>query len=729
MLAGLFAGGPGAALRFARMQLDATLLIQLLVAQLLVLATLYVAYGLARRALPRAPVALRWSGTAALGIWLCSAAFHLLLPLELFRLPVAAVGAALLVAGVRLTGGLGLRAWGEALARDFAWLPRCWKLQGGAFQRALFLFFGLAGLVTLARAALLPPLGWDTVTYHAPKAAMWVQGGGPLTLEAPGGWGFYQHYFGGGEILQAWAMLVFSGDLAVGLVDASVWLLLGVAIYALAQELGVRARFRLAAVAYLLALPELRLAVGCGYVDLSLTLACVLAVLFATRFSRTREPGSLLLAAMSLGVAAGVKLTAAPAAGLLWLLLASTVWRDHKAGLWQALAAGTLAAAAVCVPWLAWNALHTGYPLSPLDLEIGGLRLGESSDALAWYFDRPRVHPYRLEQELAALARVFPAPWTASRHLSALSALPLLLFVPALLRLARRRPGAVLSILAVVLPLLAFAYSPDFSFVRQYQRWGRFILPVLCLALVTTLPRGAGRSPWARAYTAFLLAGAVLHLAISATNGWAPFERLALPALLLGVALLMGMLLGLQRVTARGWVRAGISLMLVTATGVGLAQIRQQTRERALARSITGVHNPRYWAKAAMSVDDRTRSQRIAVTSGPRHNSDQWHMYFLLGSRLQNRLHYVPISSDGRIVDYAAPDAEGQERRRVAGDFPAWLARLREAQIDHIMSFSPPGIELEWMEKRRNLFVREEGDGVEWGLYSLREPRLTGAGS
>jgi len=536
------------ALPFTRMQLDATLPIRLLVAQLLVLATLYVAYGLARRALPRAPVALRWSGTAALGLWLSSAAFHLLLPLELFRLPVAAIGAALLVAGVRLSGGPSLQAWGEELARDFAWLPRCWKLQDGTLQRALFLFVLLAGLVTLVRAALLPPLGWDAVTYHAPKAAMWVQSGGPIALEAPGGWGFYRHYFGGGEILYAWAMLVFSGDFAVGLVDASVWLLLGVALYALAQELGVRARHRLAGVVYLLALPGMRLAVGAGYVDLTLTLASVLAVLFSVRFSRVRDAGSLLLAAMSLGVAAGVKLTVAPAAALLWLLLAGVLWRDRRAGLGGVLAAGTLAAAAVCVPWLAWNALYTGYPLSPMDLEIGGLRLGESTDALAWYFDRPRVHPYLLERELAALARVFPAPWTPSRHLSVLSLVPLLLFLPAGLRLARKRPGAALAILAVVLPLLAFAYSPGFSFVRQYQRWGRFVLPVLCLVVVTTLPRGAGRSPLARAYQAFFLAGAALHLLATASDGWAPFERLAIPGLLLAAVALMASLAGLQRV-------------------------------------------------------------------------------------------------------------------------------------------------------------------------------------
>ncbi|MBW2271619.1 MAG: DUF2029 domain-containing protein, partial [Deltaproteobacteria bacterium] len=610
------------------MQLDATLPIRLLVAQLLVLATLYAAYGLARRALPRAPVALRWSATAALGLWLCSAAFHLLLPLGLFRLPVALVGAALLAAGVRRLGGPGLQEWGALLARDLAWLPRCWKLQRSPLGRALFLVVGFAGLVTLARAALLPPLGWDAVTYHAAKAALWAQSGGPITLDAPGGWGFYRDYFGGGEILSAWAMLVFSADFAVGLVEVSIWILLGVALYALAQELGVRARYRVAGVAYLLALPSIRLAVGAGYVDLTLTLACVLAVLFSVRFSRTHDSGSLILAAMSLGLAAGVKLTAAPAAGLLWLLLAAGAWRSRAGGLGAALAVGTLAAAVVSVPWLAWNLFHTGYPFSPLDLEIGGLRLGQGTDALAWYFDRPRVRPYLPDRELAALARIFPAPWTGSRHLSLLSLLPLLLFAPAWLGLARRRPAAALAILAVVVPLLAFAYSPGFSFVRQYQRWGRFVLPVLCLALVTSLPRGAGGSPWARAYQAFLWAGAMLHLAATAMDGWAPFEQWAVPLVMLGVALLVALLVGLQRSSASMAARGLIALLLVCVAGAGLAQLGQRTRERALARSVAGVSSPRYWVDAIASVDDGSTTRRIALTSGPRRNSDHWHMYF-----------------------------------------------------------------------------------------------------
>lgn len=697
------------------MQLAATLPIRLLVAQILVLATLYVAYGLARRVLPGAPVALRWSATTALGLWLCSAAFHLLLPLELFRLPVAVLGSVLLAAGFRLTGGPGLREWWDQLARDLAWLPRCWKLQSGPIERALFLGLLLAVLVTLARAALLPPLGWDAVTYHAPKAALWVQSGGPIGLEAPGGWGFYRHYFAGGEILYAWAMLVFSGDFAVGLVEVGIWLLLGVSIYALAQELGVRARYRLAGVAYVLALPSTRLAVGAGYVDLALTLACVLAVLFSVRFWRARDPGSLLLAAMSLGLAAGVKLTAAPVAGLLWLLLAFAAWRSRAPGLGGALTAGSVAAGAMILPWLAWNLHQTGYAFSPVDLEIGGLRLGEGTDALAWYFDRPRVRPYLLERELAALARTFPAPWTGARHLSALSSVPLLLFLPAWLGLARRRPGAALAILAVAVPLLAFAYSPGFSFVRQYQRWGRFVLPVLCLVVVTTLPRGGTRSPLARAYQAFLWAGALLHLAATATDGWAPFERVAIPAVVLATAILAVLLMGLGRTTLPGAVRAGICVLLICAAGIGLAELQRRTRQQALAGSVIGVSSPRYWAGAVAKLDDPPRVRHIAVTSGPRRNSDHWHMYFLLGRRLQNRLHYVPISADGRIVDFS-----GRERRRDEGDFPAWLGRVKADGIDHVMSFDPPGIELEWMEARPDLFVREEGIAGRWGLFALR---------
>ena len=61
--------------------------------------------------------------------------------------------------------------------------------------------------------------------------------------------------------------------------------------------------------------------------------------------------------------------------------------------------------------------------------------------------------------------------------------------------------------------------------------------------------------------------------------------------------------------------------------------------------------------------------------------------------------------------------------RETRADRDAWLARLRAAEIDYVMSFEPSSMELRWMESQPARFERVAGDRVRWGLYRvLRGP-------
>ncbi len=99
-------------------------------------------------------------------------------------------------------------------------------------------------------------------------------------------------------------------------------------------------------------------------------------------------------------------------------------------------------------------------------------------------------------------------------------------------------------------------------------------------------------------------------------------------------------------------------------------------------------------------LDDGVR-HRIAVTAGWDGVGHNVFRHPLLGSDLQNRVFYVPITGDGSIVDYE----RGDEVRRRA-DAEAWLARLTEQQIDVVVLLDPRPPEAPWIETRPERFER-----------------------
>jgi hypothetical protein len=118
----------------------------------------------------------------------------------------------------------------------------------------------------------------------------------------------------------------------------------------------------------------------------------------------------------------------------------------------------------------------------------------------------------------------------------------------------------------------------------------------------------------------------------------------------------------------------------------------------------------------AKKLDKPEESYRIAMTSGPYQNSDNWYMAYFLGNDLQNRIGYVPISGDGNISRFGW---DGKTRRQ--GNREAWLTRLEERNFTHVMSFIPSSLELTWMESMPDRFRRLVGDGKSWGLYRFQK--------
>jgi len=695
-------------------------LARFLALELLACGVSYAAYGVALRLLPGAGRALRWTAACVIGLWLSAVLFQLLATLDRFTLPVALFAVAAAAAGAHL------------LQRDRCAVPRTLAddlettlgdlgrlLSSGWAALPFGAALACAGLIVV-RAAIVPVVAWDSLTYHAVKAGLWVQAGGYESLAAPGGWSVYRTYLGGGEVLTAWAMLPLAGDLAAGLADALVWLLLGLAVFALGGQLGLRESSRWVSAAYVLALPAAARAAGSLYVDNAFALAVVAACVLVLSGSHSERPQADLIAMMALGVALGIKIFAAPLVLAMVLVLpllrGRSFWQPRRLA-WTA--AGGVAALLAAGPWWVRNVMLTGLPLSPLPLSVAGLRLGEANPAMRWYMDRPNLLEAGLAEELTALGRMLGFPGLAPLSeptLGALTVVPLLLFVAALPGLARLDWRKALVVLAFVVPMLLAFYGSGLEVTRL--QWaavsGRYLLAAAAIVVVASFTLWPRDAKGQRLHEVVLAVGAAAYVVLSDTRGWTRYELLpGLVVVALGAFVLAVWVRKAPR-PKRAPRRWAIGLLVPLVALSALHGYRGWTRDVELDRSVVLHASPRYWLPAARTLDQEERPHRLAVTAGAAQDADNWLLYPFLGPRLQNELHYVPPTRDGRTVD------PGRQRDLVAAaDFESWLERLRGQRIEAVISFRPATVEMAWMKRRPDLFTRLAGDGQSWGLYRL----------
>lgn len=674
----------------------------------LVASLLLAALRLTHFLLPRAGLALRWGTIGSSGLWLASVGFHLLRSLHLFGVIGALLACSALTAlswrllPQRVPLGACLMREARAARALLGWLRRD--------ARPLLGFFTVAFGVLALRALIVPPLGWDTLTYHGPRAARFLQSG-QLTFEpGTGPHDYYRHFFAGGEVLTAWAMLPFHSDLLVNLGAVCQWLLLGLASWALARELGAREPFAGSAALAVMFAPVVQLQVCSGYVELPLNAALVQGCALGVRCLRRPSPGAAVACAMSLGVAAGIKLQGAAPGAIVGVFV---LGRLLLARGWLAAVSGSACALLPALPFAlrAWR--DTGYPLSPMPIQLGPLTLGVASPMMRWYQERNLGDP-GWDAEKSALLRMLAPLGDFHATLGSLSFLPFALAPLGVLALARRRPlTAAMMGAAAAVPLLAH-FSASLSAVRLLRvgSAARFLITglALCVPLSVVLCRPG--AALARAYRSLLLAYPLAYTLLALRDGQAEWELRDM----LCLAIVLAWTWIFVRALWRRSPRAGLALALgAWLAGSACLQLRRdQTRFSAYRHSFAIHNSPRYWADAARKLDTPDKPRRIAITGGPDQSSDKWLGYFFLGSRLQNTLHYVVPTRDGRVAHHG-PGGELEAR----ADYDAWLLRLRAAGISHVVSFQPRALELGWMQAHPDRF-ENVSSGPDWGVFALR---------
>ncbi|MBW2231290.1 MAG: hypothetical protein JRH17_12970 [Deltaproteobacteria bacterium] len=686
---------------------------------LLIYASLAVAVPLAERMLGSQGPLLRTLAVATLSAVHLTLVFHILLFIGAFdRVSAAAVLLATIVV-VRLSGPTH-RELGESIRRDLRPIRRVILAGRWKPARLVYVLGAFFATVTIARSFMLPTVGWDSMTYHFVKAGMWVQTGGPILMRGPGGWDSYRSFFGGGEIFTAWAMLPFGNDLLACGVDLAWWGLSALALYALGREFGLRVRHRLATLIYASFLPAVWDAVGWGYVDLAGTALSLIGLVFAIRYFRTRSSAPILLAILALGLASGVKLTSFPFLGLVGAILLTSVVLDEKERRRRLgyLLVGVGVTVLIVGPWLLGNFLETGYPLS-LPITLAGIQLGPDNPASTWFGER-EFAAYTFQAELNALRGIFSMPSVNESHLSRLSLLPLVLTPFGFVRTFRRRPDlrpALGLTLCLILTTLLFFYSPAFSVVRLEFDWtnGRFLVPLIMVCLVVAFAALPLAGRWRDGFCGYLLVGALVHfyyygpIRLSAPS----VPLVAIGTIAAAISLCVLAYLALARAPRVPAIIAVPVLLLVAS--LALAELRMpEMRYRLLANRNVPAEWFRYWWVAARMLDEEPGSHRVAVTGGDWQDGDNWLMYYFMGGNLQSTLHYIPISIGGEFIPFGPGT-----RRRDGGAVDAWLERIVESRISHVMSFVPSSLEITWMNARPDRFVRVTGHEDRWALFRV----------
>ncbi|MBP7864351.1 MAG: hypothetical protein KA419_00265 [Acidobacteria bacterium] len=694
-------------------------IVRTMTALLLALSFLFVAWVVGWRLKAVRGALGRWVASLAFLAWFLSILFHLLAAVRGFALAPVTVLAGLSAAGAYIMAGgrKTLKTWG---GREVVFLRRLSRAIRRSRHRWVVLAFASLATPGLLRALVVPPIGWDTLTYHGVKAGMFIQNGGIDTMEGTGPWGYYRNMPAGGEVFTAWGMLPLRSAAPAGAVEVTQWFGAGLALFVLARLLGAKEPFASRATGFILSLPTLFLLVGSGYVEVGLLAALSSALVLGVSAWEGRRPAAIFLAGGVLGVVAATKISVIPTAALVLAILVALAYRTGGRAARRFAVAGVVAFLLVVSPWLLRTHSRTGAWLSPVPARVGPLVLGVAPPEVEWYMDRPGLRAYDVAAETGVLRRVFRIPGSGDEALGFLALLPLVAIRPGLRQLRARHRGALVLCGAVFLTTLIGYYTPGFSLIRHY--WSassaRFLLPAVALLPLVSLCWCRDSSMAARVWGRVMVGATLFFLATSGLQSFTGASGRATSLIaLISAAALIAMTLAV-RIGRRAVVAPAAACLAIAAVWLGSLQVIQGVYRQELYRLDTAIHDvPKYWVPAAFAVDDPNLARRIAVTSGPFQNLDNWFAAPFLGRSLQNELVYVPVSHDGRICPFGKPPVL-EELFRTA-DPAAWVERLHRRGVTEVVSFAPQSIELVWMESRPDLFRPIVGHWGIWGLFRV----------
>lgn len=297
---------------------------------------------------------------------------------------------------------LGVLSRGTVVLACALWVVAAWrvptaetKLQPdpGSARRGTPAEIALAGLAVVAIALFVlavardrmyqATLSVDSLNFHLPGVAAWIQSGSIWQIDIFLSDVSPAHYPNNGDIVLLASVLPWRSDFLVNFAMYPSYFLTGVAVYALALEMGAARAGATSCAALVLAIPSVALPALFGVLVDSLVLFGFAAgLLFLIRHHRTGLTSDLVVAGLALGVAFGTKWY-----GVSAVVVVMTVWAGGQLAarvpLRRITREGALLSGLIGLAggiWLVRNLVESANPLFPVKVSPFGVTL----------FDAPR---------------------------------------------------------------------------------------------------------------------------------------------------------------------------------------------------------------------------------------------------------------------------------------------------------------------------------------------------
>ncbi len=671
------------------------------------LSLLYAAHLLVRRFYPSAPPAAR---LVALGTVFCALILLVLQALSPFHaISRSGVTLSCLVIALLFHRFLGkYKNLGAELEPVTAWM------RDGLASRwsALIIACGFVVLLSISRALLMPPMSWDSITYHLTFAAYWVQKGSLLRFIAPDQIIENAYLPINGELLAAWLMLPFHNDLLANTLNFPITLLGGIACYAIARELGLTRTEASFAPALLCFAPVIYAQITTAYVDNAVFAFCAASVLFTLRYVRTGHRADALLAYTTAGILIGIKYSGIPVAGfvLLAILIKRLLHAFNPGRTCGNLCVGLLLLFSMGGRQYVLNILDAGNPLYPVPITVLNHLVAEGSQKLeevnAW------VNQHEAQNGLDRLS-FWEREYKKLQYLSRAAGPKFLFFFMIAALSPFMRPRRIhrgqwyFLILSWTAPIILF-YAPNPADYIRKANWivgsSRFLSPFIALFTIQglVLTKHFTRNFDSMGFFFVLLIIWDLFN-VDIAQLWEVEALYPVLVLLVGLIILALFFLGISSAKLAGARRWLVCLLVSTAVvgGIYFLQSFRDTTRYKYYRQHCDYHPVPRIEKLVSGwefLDKPKEKKTIALSVGWDPPGHIWFFYPLMGRRLQNEVLYV---SSKYKQDVPAWFHQNMLR---GDDVEIWLANVRKKKVDYIFFATPWPKELNWLNMNTQTF-------------------------
>lgn len=587
----------------------------------------------------------------------------------------------------------------------------------------LLILCGFVILLSFSRALLMPPLSWDSLSYHLTSAALWIQKGTLVLFKAPDQIIENVYFPINGDIFAAWYLLPFHSDLVVNTMNFPITLLGGIACYAIARELGLDRREANFAPALICFAPMIYVQLTTQYVDNSVFAFCTVSVLFALRYLRRGNLLDGLFAFISAGILIGIKYSSIPIAGVIIIALTlKTLFLAPGAGFRKKVSLLFVGLIIVCIlggRQYIQNSIEGGNPLYPFPLKIGNYQLFDGSEKLAQV--NKWVSEYEEEEGLDKLS-LWEREYKKFLYIERAAGPKFLLFVIlALVSLVLRPPDVpkkewyFLASLWII-PIVIFCANTSASFTRKAM-WivgsTRFLAPAIALFTIQSLFLVKKLSKHNRAISFLFVAFIAWDILFCNINHIWEVEVLY-PYFILMVFLFIvlvilskfkqliprmntyyqSMLLRYQ------WVVIFMGISVFVGGLYFLKNYRDTTRYNyfRVHSDYVPISGIRTLSIGWEFLDHPDEKKTIALTMDWSPPGHRWFFYPLMGRWLQNDIFYISAKYKWEVPAWL-------HRGMLRGDdFSVWLSNIERNKIDYMFVMKPWPIELRWMEQHTDKF-------------------------